>query len=288
MRQKAQTEIVVILVLAAVAIGILVIFMAANTVDEGHVGVVVTQGKASDTTLDPGFHFVTPFVSGIKEINLQPHSVSFEGQQVSSKELHNVIAKGSVTYALNKSDAVRIYREVGLDFPAQEIKKQVPHHLKSATGGYELTAFPTSRDVIAETMTLTLQQDMGKYGVTILDVIFEDFNYDDEYEASIRQAQVRTQQTRAAEEETKLKVEQNKQSVAAARAEADRNVALAGARAEAIELEATAQAKANQQLAASITPQLVEYERWKRWDGKMPQFVGAQDNLRLNTDVTPR
>jgi hypothetical protein len=30
---------------------------------------------------------------------------------------------------------------------------------------------------------------------------------------------------------------------------------------------------------ASITPQLIEYLRWTRWDGKLPLFTGGQSPL---------
>jgi regulator of protease activity HflC (stomatin/prohibitin superfamily) len=50
-------------------------------------------------------------------------------------------------------------------------------------------------------------------------------------------------------------------------------------RAKAILAEAEAQAKANQLLAQSITPTLVQYEMTKRWDGKMPQVTGGATPL---------
>jgi len=43
---------------------------------------------------------------------------------------------------------------------------------------------------------------------------------------------------------------------------------------KAILAEAEAQAKANELLAKSITPVLVQYEMAKRWNGQMPQVSG--------------
>src|SRR6185436_14880466 len=45
--------------------------------------------------------------------------------------------------------------------------------------------------------------------------------------------------------------------------------------AKAILALATAQAKANELIAKSITPTLVQYEMSKKWDGKMPQVSGS-------------
>ena len=53
----------------------------------------------------------------------------------------------------------------------------------------------------------------------------------------------------------------------------------AAGRAKAITAEAEAQARANQLLAASITPTLVQYEMMKRWNGQMPQVSGGATPL---------
>ena len=49
----------------------------------------------------------------------------------------------------------------------------------------------------------------------------------------------------------------------------------AAGRAKAILTEAEAQAKANELLARSITPTLVQYEQMKKWNGQLPQVSGG-------------
>ncbi len=41
-------------------------------------------------------------------------------------------------------------------------------------------------------------------------------------------------------------------------------------------MRATAEAKANQLLAASITPELVRWQQIKQWKGNVPTFMGGQ------------
>jgi regulator of protease activity HflC (stomatin/prohibitin superfamily) len=53
----------------------------------------------------------------------------------------------------------------------------------------------------------------------------------------------------------------------------------AAGRAKAITAEAEAQARANELLARSITPTLVQYELSKKWDGKLPQVSGGATPL---------
>ena len=37
-------------------------------------------------------------------------------------------------------------------------------------------------------------------------------------------------------------------------------------------------ARSNELLAESISPQLIEYLRWTRWDGKLPLFSGSSQS----------
>ena len=58
-------------------------------------------------------------------------------------------------------------------------------------------------------------------------------------------------------------------------AKAKKNIAEAQGLAEAIRLRAIAEAEANRIVAQSISQNLIEYEKVKRWDGKLSQVSGA-------------
>jgi regulator of protease activity HflC (stomatin/prohibitin superfamily) len=64
--------------------------------------------------------------------------------------------------------------------------------------------------------------------------------------------------------------QQRQNEVAQAKAEADKQVATAKGAADSLLLTAEAQAKANQILAASITPELIQNKAIEKWDGKLP------------------
>lgn len=85
----------------------------------------------------------------------------------------------------------------------------------------------------------------------------------------------------AAQRETEVataKAEAEK-AVAAADGEARSRKALADAAAYAILREAEAQREANEMLSKSITPELIEYNKISKWDGKLPQVTGGAGTL---------
>ena len=47
------------------------------------------------------------------------------------------------------------------------------------------------------------------------------------------------------------------------------------AKAEAMRIAAEAEAEANQEIAASLTPELIEKIKAEGWDGKLPNVTGA-------------
>jgi len=63
------------------------------------------------------------------------------------------------------------------------------------------------------------------------------------------------------------------------KAEAEKVKVAAQGKADAILVKAEAQAKANRLLNASITNNLVEYEKIKKWDGNLPQVTGSGGTL---------
>lgn len=89
----------------------------------------------------------------------------------------------------------------------------------------------------------------------------------------------------AAQRETEVataKAEADK-AVATAEGEARSRKAIADANAYAIIKEAEAQKKANELLASSITPELIQYNRTDKWDGKLPQVTGVGMNMMMES-----
>jgi regulator of protease activity HflC (stomatin/prohibitin superfamily) len=83
------------------------------------------------------------------------------------------------------------------------------------------------------------------------------------------------QQAQKAQAEVQKKQAEASQAVAVAEGQAKAMQAVAAGEAASITVKAEAQAKANRILAESVTPQLIEYQRSNRWDGKLPTVTGG-------------
>lgn len=75
--------------------------------------------------------------------------------------------------------------------------------------------------------------------------------------------------------EATQRAQQRENEIKEAEAEAKKKIAEAEGKAKSILVEAESQAKANRLLSESISVTLVEYEKARKWDGKMPQVTGG-------------
>ena len=101
-----------------------------------------------------------------------------------------------------------------------------------------------------------------------------------------RQGQAQLAQQRAA---ANLQAAQSETALAKARADAEQAKVAAEGEAAKTRTLAEAEAYSNRQRAESLTPALVEFERWRRWNGQMPQTVlGGDPNVRVDVPMPAR
>lgn len=117
----------------------------------------------------------------------------------------------------------------------------------------------------------------GKDAITLYQVIIENMDFEDEYNAAIQQKSI-AQQTAARQEI------ENKTAIK--KAEADKTVEIkkAEAKAEKMRIEAEAQANANKELADSISDALIDYQKIEKWDGKLPKVTDSNAIVSLDGD----
>ena len=103
-----------IIIIAAVVLVLLVALTCTATVQTGYTGIVTTFGRVEDVTLEAGLHFKSPFQSIVSMDNREQKS-SFTTEAFSS-DIQQVDITGSINYAINKSTAMNLFKEVGTDY----------------------------------------------------------------------------------------------------------------------------------------------------------------------------
>ena len=245
--------------------GVIVLLVASSiaTVPTGHTGILITFGKAGSTTMEPGLHFKAPFISKVVTVNNQVRK-NETAVSSSSRDLQIITGTIAVNYHVNAQQSVEIYSKVGMSYELTLIDPAIQESFKAATAQHSAEELITMRQQVSDTAKSLLADKLSEYGVIVDEFNITNLNFSEEFNAAIEAKQTAQQQALKAEQDLKRIEVEAEQQVVQARAEA-----------EATKIEAEAQAEANRALAESITPELVDYQRVQKWDGKYPSVMGG-------------
>lgn len=255
------------IIVAVVMFVLLSVFLSGTTVQAGYVGVVLTFGRVEHGVLQPGFHLVVPFAQKIVQIDTRVLPHEFKEIDAASKELQTVKLTGTMNYHLEPSRAGELYQTVGLDFANKVIDPAFNDFIKEVVPQYPVTEILAKRDEIRAKAKERLASNLERYGIIVDDIYISNIAFSDDYQTAIEQKQTAQQKVETEQQILRQKEIQAEQAVVEAKGKADAAVAAA-----------EGEAKANTVRAASITPQLIEYLRWTRWDGRLPM---------VTSDATP-
>jgi regulator of protease activity HflC (stomatin/prohibitin superfamily) len=268
---------VVAVVATLAVVGIISFFLSATTVQAGHVGLVLTFGRVEPVILQPGFHFVIPFAQRIVPVDVRVLPHTFKDIDAASRELQSVKLTGTMNYHLDPARAGQLYQMVGLDFADKVIDPAFSDFVKEVVPQYAVTEILNRRDEIRAKAKEKLAANLDRYGIVIDDIYISNISFSPDYQAAIERKQTAQQNVETEQQILRQKEIQAQQAVVDAKGRAEATVAAA-----------EGEARANQVRAASITPQLIEYLRWTRWDGRLPMVSGgATPLIALPPEPTP-
>ena len=253
----------IVIVSVVVVLALVSLFFTSASVQAGHVGVLLTFGRAEPVVLQPGFHFVAPIAQRIVQVDTRVLPHGFKEIEAASREYQTVKLTGTMNYHLEANRVYELYQNVGLDFADKVIDPAFSDFIKEVVPQYPVVEILVKRDEIRARAKEMLNSNLNRYGVVVDDIYVANIAFSQDYQAAIERKQTAQQNVEAERQILAQKEIQAQQAVVEARGKADARVA-----------SAEGDAKGNSVLTASISPQLIEYLRWTRWDGKLPLFMG--------------
>ena len=277
-----KTKKHLILLGLAVVLIILVLSACSCQIDTGYTGIVTTFGKVEDYTLEAGFHLKSPFQQ-ITLMDNREQKTTIKTQAFSS-DIQQVDITGSINYAIDKSTAMTLFREVGTDYFDKLIYPRMLENTKAVFSQYTAENLVSARETLSSQIRDELSQEMAPYGITIISVSVENIDFTDAFTDAVENKQVAAQKKLQAEIEQEQKTMETQQQAERQKieAEAEANVKKVNADAEAYatRVKAEAEAEANKKIADSLTDELIAFTEAKQWNGELPQFVsGGTDAL---------
>jgi regulator of protease activity HflC (stomatin/prohibitin superfamily) len=274
-------------------VAVLVLLPNAFTyINPGHVGIVIHRagGGVDKSPLQPGVHARIPFATGIEEypVFLKTLVLSRSGFEGGNDEINVNSVEGqplsldvSLSFEIDPAQTPKLYSTFRTDIEQIThgfVKQAIRQSLQETVGTEPIADIIGPKKAEATTRARALiAQRLQPYGFEVKQFTINELRAPAAVMEAINQKNVMQQQALTAQNELQKNTFQ---------AQGD-SIKAAG-RAKAIMAEAEAQARANQLLAQSITPNLVQYELTKKWNGQMPQVTGgATPLLQLPTAAKP-
>lgn len=274
-----------------------------ETVPAGHAKVKTTFGKVSeDAPLAEGFHFVNPLAS-FTTYSLQDQAYELENVSVPSQDKFKSSVGITVMYKFDKDFLAKIRQDAGDEEAA--VHKYMRQKLLSVVREFGKSV-PTAQDLFKADVQNRLQVEIqrevseyaGRYGLLVGDVFIQDITLDPTIQEQVKQVKIREEQVNREKAQLQIVEQQSLRQVkeAESRAKAAEQDALARRHnsdaklyeaknaADAQLYAAQAEAKANKELAASVTADLLKLKEAEarlitaeKWQGGVPETVIGGD-----------
>lgn len=243
---------------------IIAIFLSCYSVRTGEVAIISNWGKISRIDTE-GLNFKIPFVQTKKTIVIRDKIYNFDKMSVSTKDMQSIILDLTVQSSI--SDPEKIYRRFRGLHETNFIIPRTKEVVQASISKYTIEEFVSKRQELSKIIFQDLKDDFEEYGLVVSNVSIINHDFSVEYEKAIEAKKVAEQ----AVERTRFEQEKF-------RVEAENQVLLAEYKLKEKEL----QAKANQVEAESLSPLLLKKLSIEKWDGKLPQVSGADNNTLID------
>lgn len=274
-----------VVLLLALAIGFL---SGCEVVRPGYAGIKVNNYGSSrgveDYPVQVGRVFYNPISEDIYKYPTFVQTVRYDGEQ------------HSLTFASSEGSALNVDVGISYSFVADKVPhvfvkyRQDPEHIEQtilrnnvrdalnrhASAMKAVDIVGAGKQALLDSVKIDLQNHLGPDGFHFENVswLSEVRPLDARVTQSINATIQATQAAIAAENKVRQSKAEAEQAAAVAEGTAQAARISAKGEADAIKLKVDAQAAANKNLAQSLTPELIEYERVRHWNGALPQFTG--------------
>ncbi|MBQ3890870.1 MAG: prohibitin family protein [Lachnospiraceae bacterium] len=299
MKMKKENGKAVMAILSTVAIILTVVFGIGSfvrVVPTGHTGVVTTFGRVEDITYEAGINFVAPWKEVIKMDNrTQKSSLSLN---CFSSDIQEVTLTYTVNYQIDKSNAQKIYKTIGVDYFEKVVQPKILEAVKGVFAKYNAETLIASRGILSSEIEEILSKSLEQYNVQLVSTSIEDIDFTDSFTDAVEAKQVAEQnklRAQTEQEQAIIEAKANAEKVTiAADADAQAQIIAAKADAEVAKIGADAAEYQGQKDAAIMSnlgamlsqyPELVDYYYVTNWNGELPEtYMGenAHTIMELN------
>ena len=252
-------------------------FSSCETVPAGSVGVKDTFGQVDDQELEPGFYVLNPFTD-VVPMSTQIQKATYENVVGISKDSQEIIGEVTVNYRLPGSKASDMYKNVGSRGYVEIIGQPIIIGIiKSEFAKYPATEYATNWETLRTQIALEVTQRLGESGIVVTEVSITDFDFTKKFNEALDAQAAAFAAAKEAENKAR-------QTITEAEARKTSTQLSADAYAYSVKVQADSDAYALRVVRQELeqSPQLIQYNMVKQWNGQLPTVTTSSDGTFFN------
>jgi len=249
---KVSSIVGIVLIIASV------IFGSLTTIPAGHRGVVIRFSAVTGTILEEGLRTKLPFIDSVVKMSVQTEKYETDSSAITN-DLQDVSTTIALNWKLDPGMAAEVYKTLGLEFIDRIAAPAIQETIKQITAQFNAEDLILRRSEVKNAITDSLSSRLRERGIITELVSITNFQFSDTFTAAI-EAKVAAEQAvlEATNKLERVKVEAE-QREAEAIGEANARIAKAEGEAKYIQIVTDAQVAANESIAESLTPEILQY-----------------------------
>jgi regulator of protease activity HflC (stomatin/prohibitin superfamily) len=242
-------------VIAIVLLGICLCFLfdGWGTVQPGERGIYVKLGRVSGDALGEGFWFKSPLISKIYKYSIKQETQTNTTACFSS-DLQQVSTTFTILFKIPENKVIEIYRGYKGDVATSLIYPRVEEVLKQVTAMHRADELIKSREIIKAKVIKQVRENIGNI-IELSDLNITNMDLTDELEKSIELKVVEEQKALAKTYELQK-----------AQKSAEITIVEATAEAQSVKIKGE---------ALKASPEVIQLEIAKKWNGIPPLYVST-------------
>jgi regulator of protease activity HflC (stomatin/prohibitin superfamily) len=258
---KVGITVVVIIAIIIIVVG----SQSIATVQSGYRGVVLHLGAVQDRVLGEGFHFRTPFVEQV--VQMEVRTQKFQAAvSAASKDLQEVRSTIALNYRIDPQQVNKIYQQLGVNYQDRVISPTIQESVKASVAKFNAEELITQRETAKDAIAQTIRTTLSSNNLVVQNVFITDFQFSQSFSDQIEQKVVAFQKFLTEQNNLRAIEVVANQTVAQAEGQARANAARASGESEAINI-------ITQQLRES--PEYLQWQAITKWNGQMPYALGS-------------
>jgi regulator of protease activity HflC (stomatin/prohibitin superfamily) len=229
----------------------------------GKRGVLMEFGQVKEVILTEGLHPLIPVVNTVEKLSVRVQKQEII-VQAACQDLQNISLEVALNWHLDANKIYLIFQQIGNQNQIIDkiINPSLSEVIKSVTAQYTAEEIIKQRSQVKTEVDTKLRDRLKIYHILMDDLSFLNIHFSDRFQEAVEAKQIAEQEARRAGFIAQKALK---------KAEAKVNLA-------------KGEAEANRLIQASLTPEILQRQTLKKWNGHLPLIVdsGSQKILDIN------